>query len=214
MNRKRIFICVLAMIIALTFVPVFPAALAEQKPFSYEHDPRENPYVLTDAIENPDAVYGFSPNPESERLGAFAEYDWTDPELVEKARQKRIEYHESFQSMYDMLFEMRDEGKSIEEMARAVSAERNRLRLEAYKDDPEALAKTKASNLASYGHEEGPTADSLYEKYGSWEAVIQKAFGSNPGMDACCGLYDEYYELYVELGMIPEKAEAEPMQNA
>ena len=28
------------------------------------------------------------------------------------------------------------------------------------------------------------------------------------------GLYNEYYELYVELGMIPEEAEAEPMHNA
>ena len=204
LNGKKLFGCILAVIVALTCVSMLPGALAEEKTFSYEHDPRENPYVLMDAVENPDAVYGFSPNPESVRLGTFAEYDWTDPQVVEEARQKRIAYHESFQSMYDMLFEMRDAGKSIEEMARAVSAERNRLRLEACKDDPEALAKSKESNLAKYGREEGPTADFLYEKNGSWEAVIQGAFGTNAGMDACCGLYDEYYDLYVELGMVSE----------
>ena len=209
LNRKNKFMRTLAVIIVLTFVLMPSGALAEQNEFSYVHDPRENPSAMKDVVENPDAVYGFSPDPESERLGTFAEYDWTDPKVVEEAHQTRVAYHESFQSMYDMLFEMRDAGKSIEEMARAVSAERNRLRLEAGKDDPEALAKTKESNLAAYGNEEGPTADSLYEKYGSWEVVIQKAFGTNAGMDACCGLYDEYYELYVELGMIPEQAECD-----
>ena len=26
--------------------------------------------------------------------------------------------------------------------------------------------------------------------------------GTNMGMDACCGLYDEYYFLYIELGYV------------
>ena len=30
--------------------------------------------------------------------------------------------------------------------------------------------------------------------------VIQKAFSPNLGMDAVCGLYDQYYPLYVMLG--------------
>ena len=104
--------------------------------------------------------------------------------------------------MVDILYRMREEGATIEEMARAVSAERNRLRLESHKDDPEALAKTRSSNLKTYGNEEGPTADSLYEKYGSWATVMQKAFSPNMGMDACCGLYDENYDLYRELGLV------------
>lgn len=184
-----------------------PAATAaeatEPVPFAYVHDPRENPDAMQDIIEDPDAVYGFSPNPESARLGTYADYDWTDAEIVEQGRQDRIAYHESLNSLYDILYKMRDEGKSIEEMARTVSAERNRLRLESYKDDPEGLEKVKQSNLDTYGDENGPSADSLYEKYGSWETVLQKAFGTNAGMDACVGLYDDYYPLYVELGMIP-----------
>lgn len=172
--------------------------------FTYVHDPRENPDAMADIIENPDAVYGFSPNPESTRLGTYAEYDWTDPEIVATAKENRLAYHQSLETMTDILEKMRDEGASVEEMARAVSEERNRLRLEAYKDDPEGLAKVKESNLETYGNENGPTPDQIYEQYGSWEAVMQRAFSSNMGMDACCGLYDDYYQLYIELGLVEE----------
>lgn len=181
-----------------------PVTETKPAPFAYEHDPRQNPAAMEDIVENPDAVYGFSPNPESTRLGKFAEYDWTDPEAVAQYRQERIAYHESLESMMDILHEMRAGGSSIEEMARAVSAERNRLRLESYRDDPAGLEKVKQSNLETYGDENGPTADSLFEKYGSWEIVLQKAFSPNAGMDACTGLYDDYYTLYIELGLIQE----------
>ena len=173
----------------------------EKEVFHYLHDPRENPEAMKDIIEDPDAVYGFSPDPESTRLGTFAEYDWSDEEFVESAKQERIKYHQDMDSMTDILYSMRDQGASTEEMARAVSAERNRLRLESYMNDPDNLAKIKESNLATYGQEEGPTPDQLFEKYGSWALVIQKAFSPNLGMDAICGLYDEYYSLYIELGL-------------
>lgn len=176
---------------------------AQESGFAYEHDPHGNPEAMKDIIVNPEAVYGFSPDPNSTRLGTYAQYDWTDPNAVAKAKEDRIAYHKSLDSMTDILYKMRDEGASTEEMARAVSAERNRLRLAAYQDDPEGLAKVKKSNLETYGHEDGPTPDEMYEKYGSWETVIQKAFSANLGMDACCGLYDEYYPLYIELGLVP-----------
>lgn len=172
---------------------------SEAAGFRYVHDPRSNPGAMADIVENPDAVYGFSPDPESARLGSYAEYDWTNPVFVAQARKERIAYHESMDSMTDILYTMREEGASLEEMARAVSVERNRLRLAAYEGDPEGLANVKESNLRTYGHEDGPTPDELFEKYGSWETVLQKAFSPNMGMDACCGLYDECYPLYIEL---------------
>lgn len=172
--------------------------------FTYVHDPRENPAAMADILVNPQAVYGFSPDPASARLGTYADYDWTDPVLVAKAREERKAYHDSMESMTDILYRMRAEGASVEEMAKAVSAERNRLRLAVHQDDPEGLAKVRESNLKTYGHEEGPTVDQLYEKYGSWTTVLQKAFSPNLGMDACCGLYDEYYWLYIELGYAEE----------
>lgn len=170
--------------------------------FSYAHDPRENPEAMKDVVENPAAVYGFSPDPESTRLGVYAEYDWTDPQFVAGAKEERKAYHESMSTMMDILYAMRADGATIEEMARAVSTERNRLRLAAYENDPDGLEKLKQSNLETYGHEDGPTPDELFEKYGSWQQVLQKAFSTNMGMDACCGLYDEYYQLYIELGYV------------
>ena len=70
------------------------------------------------------------------------------------------------------------------------------------KDDPEGLKAVKERNLKTYGHEDGPTLDELFEQSGSWQAVIQGAFSTNMGMDACCGLYDEYYWLYQEPGYV------------
>ena len=105
--------------------------------------------------------------------------------------------------MYSVMNAMRIEGRSVEEIARAVSAKRNQIRLASYADNPEGLKALKARNLEEYGHEEGPQADDLYEKYGSWERVLEKSFSVNSGMDACLGLYDDYYELYVMTGQIP-----------
>ena len=183
--------------------------------FLYAHDPRTNPEAMKDIVENPDAVYGFSPDPESSRLGSYAEYDWTDPSFVAQAKEDRLAYHESLESLTDILYRMRDEGASTEEMARAVSIERNRLRLALYADNPEGLAKVIKSNLETYGHEDGPTPDELYEKYGSWIVVMQKSFSANMGMDACCGLYDEYYPLYIELGYVdPDPIEPDNLEDS
>ena len=165
--------------------------------FSYVHDPRDNPNAMKDIVVNPDAVYGFSPSPDSTRLKDYADaIDWTDPEQVAKARAQRQAYHDSMSELYRMIEDMLHEGKDVETIARAVSKRRNELRLEADANDPEALALTKKSNLETYGDEMGPSADFLYEKYGSWQKVLEKALGTNAGMDACLGFYDEYYDLY------------------
>ena len=99
--------------------------------------------------------------------------------------------------LYRMIEDMLHESKDVETIARAVSKRRNELRLEAYKDNPEGLEKAKQSNLETYGNENGGTPDYFYEKYGSWEIVIQKALSSNEGADAVLGLYDEYYDTYM-----------------
>ena len=188
---------------------ILPAAAAETtavERFVYRHDPRLNPKAMEDVQVDPAAIYGFSPTPDGS-LRLYVDFGWTDPKAVEKGRQERIFYHESVQSMYDMLTEMRKEGKSTEEIARAVSAERNRLRIASYDGDPEGLATMKARNLEKYGREDGPTPDEMYQQYGAWETVIEKAFSVNMGMDVCLGLYDEYYPFYLAMGSIPEESE-------
>lgn len=172
-------------------------ATAQKTAFAYEHDPRDNPKAMKDIVVNPEAVYGFSPNPESVRLKDYVDFiDWTDPVQVAEARAQRQVYHESMSELYRMIENMLLETKTVEDIARAVSRRRNELRLEAYADDPEGLALAKKSNLETYGDEMGPSADFLYEKYGSWQTVLEKALGTNAGMDACLGFYDEYYDLY------------------
>ena len=175
-----------------------------QGSFTYEHDPRNNPDAMKDIVYNPDAVYGFSPSPNSTRLKDYVDaLDWTDPEQVAEARALRQAYHDSMSELYRMIEDMLHEGKDVETIARAVSQRRNELRLESQADNPEALALTKKSNLETYGNEMGPTADQLYEKYGSWQTVLEKALSTNAGMDACLGFYDEYYDFY-DIGTMAE----------
>ena len=181
---------------------LFAAVLMMLLPLSvfagiYAHDPMEDPKAAQDIVIDPDAVYGYSPNPESKRLGEYANaIDWTDESQVAKARDSRLEYHRQEIQLITILWDMKKEGKNTEEIARAVSGRRNELRLEAYEGDPEGLDRVKKSNLETYGNENGPTAEFLLEKYGSWQTVLEKAFSTNPGMDACLGMYDDYYETY------------------
>ena len=181
-------------------------AVADEKTndFKYEHDPRTNSKAMEDIIVDPEAVFGFAPAPDSTRLGSYTSYDWSDPAVVNKAVKDRIDYLLSYNDMFSKWEEMKKAGKSTEEIARTVSAMRNQMRLDSYKDDPVGLAKVKESNLKTYGNENGPTADSLFEKYGSWDKVITKSFSSNCGMDACLGLYDIQYEHNIQTGEIKE----------
>lgn len=215
MNKKqtqrtapRLPALLLCLCLLCTALPVCATA-AETTAFRYRHDPRLNPNAMADIIVDPTAVYGFSPSPDGS-LKQYVSFDWTDPEFVngEQGRLARIDYHESIAEMYAMLDEMSAEGGSVEEIARAVSAKRNELRLAAYDGDPEGAAAAKARNLERYGHEEGPLPDELYAQYGSWEVVIEKAFSVNAGMDACLGLYDDYYDLYIAAGQIKAESEA------
>ena len=68
--------------------------------FKYKNNPMDNPKAFKDIIENKDAVYGFSPNPESDRIGKFAEYDWTNKEVVVNAKEARLQYHKDNESIY------------------------------------------------------------------------------------------------------------------
>ena len=199
--RVKMIISVITLICIAVSAAAMPVNAAND--FKYEHDPRENPAAMADIIEDDKAIYGFRPNG-SGSLKEYADSDWSDPELVEKGRQDRIAYHDSLKEMYSQLESMQRRGADIEEIARAMSKKRNELRLASCGDDEEALAQLKARNLATYGHEDGPTPGELYEKYGSWEKGLEKAFQTNSGMDACLGLYDDYYYLYVAAGQIPE----------
>ena len=188
------------------------AAPAFAKPGSYIHDPMRNPKAAQDIVVDSDAVYGYAPSPDSVRLKDYVDEDWSDETMVEELRAQREAYHESVRGLYDMIVSMRAVGKSTEEIARAVCTRRNEIRLEAYKDDPQGLEKVKKSNLETYGDENGGTPDYFYEKYGSWETVLEKALSTNAGADACLGLYDKYYETYIIPG--PDQGDPAAAQSS
>ncbi len=176
-------------------------AITNEKPakFTYVHNPALNPKVLEDAEVDANAVFGFKPNTTGS-LSTYTSYDWTIESDVLIYKQNRIDYIEENDGRLKALEnELRAQGKSIEEIARACSLLRNQIRLDQYKNDPEGLEKLKERNMTKYGHEDGPTPDESYTKYGSWEMVLEKAYTTNRGMDACCGVYDLYFYLYNEL---------------
>ena len=193
---------ILALAAAFTAAFTFFAFAAEA---NYEHDPRRCWNTMKDVEYDPAAIYRYRPAADSARLGSYAAFDWTDAALVEKSRQERIAYFQDSQKLTDLMVSMQNEGRSVEEVARAVSALRNQIRLDSYKNNPEGLAAVKESNLKKYGNENGPTADSLYAQKGSWEAVLAGAFSSNPGMDAVLGLYDDSYEFNTKVGAVSEE---------
>lgn len=161
--------------------------------FKYKYDPMNDPKVAGEIIRNPKAVYGFSPNPKSSRIGKYAEkIDWTDSEQVALARQIRESYHNTNQLI---LGKMYNEGYTTREIAIKMVEERNRNRLNSYIDrgDFEGLEIVKQSNLNTYGNEYGMSIEQALKKYGSYEEIIDATIKSNPGMDACTGLYDIYH---------------------
>ena len=181
-----------------------PAESEEQaQPFHYQHDPRLNPYAMEDIVEDENAVYGFRPV-ETGNLKQYAGIAWDDPEEVGKKRAERIAYHDSFSELYDLAGKMFAQGAEIEEIARAVSTRRNELRIKSYEGDPDGLARMKARNLEEYGREEGALPEEHFKLRGSWESVLEGALSVNSGMDACVGLYDDYYDLYVLMGQIED----------
>ena len=98
--------------------------------FKYEHNPMDNPKAARDIIENPDAVYGFSPNSESTRIGKYADkIDWTNPEQVAVARQTREAYHNVNESMLQDLY---NSGYTTKDIAAKMVEERNMNRINSY----------------------------------------------------------------------------------
>jgi len=99
MMKKKILSLLTAIILVTGLsVPVYAESTvireeylsAAQTGFSYEHSPMENKKISGDIIVNPDAVYGFSPNPASAHLGVYAANDWSDGVFVNKARRDRM----------------------------------------------------------------------------------------------------------------------------
>lgn len=111
------------------------------------------------------------------------------PEEREIARDQRMRYHQLLVDMERTECAMRAEGRSEEDIARALVQMRNDA-----KDviragmTQEQVAELEARNEKKYGNPLGPTADQLYMKYGSWEKVADAATRSSAAVDQELGL--------------------------
>ncbi len=167
--------------------------------FTYKNKPMDNPKAAKDIVENPNAVYGYSPKPDSSLNEYVKIIDWTDQKQVAQAQAERIKYHKKLEIEKAVLKEktqrLTDKGYSIKDIAKLVVDERNKNRMQIYikSGNIKGLEAMKIRNIRKYNNADGPTADYLFNKYGSWEDVIYSSIRSNPGMDACTGLYDIYY---------------------
>ena len=153
-------------------------------------NPSDNPKVLADAIEDSTAVYGYRPR-EDGSIKQFANYDWSDPKVVAELREIRLDYLQENRSYQNMVDNMRNAGCSNTEIAQRLVVERNTHRLSYYVDETgkiinEDLYRQAAEHCVSYedlrkGINGKPAKTDLQ--------IIESAMKSNPGYDACCGLY-------------------------
>jgi hypothetical protein len=75
---------------------------------------------------------------------------------------------------------MRLQGKSSEEIARTVNAQRNQLKLDyRAQTNPTEVAKYEQRNMTLYQNPVGPTVEQLIQKGKTWDDIINSA--SKPG---------------------------------
>lgn len=167
----------------------------ERAVFKYKHDPSQNPKVLRDAVEDPNAVYGFRPR-KGGSLDSFVYGDWEDPAAVEIYRQNRIAYHNRNEgAAQQIVSDMTAKGASVEEIAKAACEYRNQSRISAYLDFEGNIINIDGYNAALL-RAESNSYDNLIQRGKTPEQIIKTATKGNPAMDACTGLYDEYFDTY------------------
>ena len=155
-------------------------------------NPLDDPKVAKDIIADSNAVYGYRPKPGSS-LDKF-DIDWSDANEVAKARAARLEYIRAMEAKKAKLSAEIDkylsEGKSMKEIADIKVQQRNADRIKSYEinGDYENLQKLYNRNLQEYGRKEGPTAQQLLERYGTYEDVIYSSVKVNKGMNVALNI--------------------------
>lgn len=92
-----------------------------------------------------------------------------------------------------LVSEMRNQGNTDEQIARAVSEYRNKSRLSSYMDDNGNIVNPSGYNQA-LSH--CKSYEDLIKEGKTDKGIIESATRGNPAMDACTGLYDDYYDTY------------------
>jgi hypothetical protein len=100
----------------------------------------------------------------------------------------RSQYLDRVASMRTTEQAMRAADSSEQEIANALVNLRNEAKVAARAlMNPDDVTKLEARNLAKYGNPVGPNADWLYDRYGSWEEVINAAYRTDPAINKLLG---------------------------
>lgn len=90
---------------------------------------------------------------------------------------------------------MTAKGTSVEDIAREICEYRNQSRISAYFNSNGSI-KNISGYQAALIRAEKNSYDNLIKSGKTPEQIIKSATKGNPVMDACTGLYDEYFDTY------------------
>ncbi|WP_141735136.1 RHS repeat-associated core domain-containing protein [Oligoflexus tunisiensis] len=108
--------------------------------------------------------------------------------LMQDAAKQRASYLSKVSSLMAAAERMKAEGKSPEHIARVTVEGRNAIKLEVRAQGNWFLARAAdIRNIVKYGNRAGPSADRLYQKYGSWEEVTRAAMRTNSTINRLTG---------------------------
>ena len=150
--------------------------------------------MLADAEEDPNAVYGYRPRSDGS-LKKFANKDWSDSQLVENARLERLDYIAKDRAISQLVSDMKKQGYSTEDIARAACDYRNQTRLNSYIDSNGKIIDADGYAVA-LERMTTRSYDALIQSGKTPEQIIGSSTRTNPAMDACVGLYDDNFNTY------------------
>jgi hypothetical protein len=131
--------------------------------------------------------------PEPAKVGAPPEPGKTgapiDAARIADLKAMRLRYLEGIQALETTENEMRRLGRTTEQIARQLVGDRNALKVETRAlMKPEEVAQLEARNLKKYGDPVGPTPEWLFDKYGSWDKVLEAVKRTDPVTNQLLGI--------------------------
>lgn len=149
-----------------------------------------DPNISSEVEIDADSVTGYRIKEDAPRLKDFSDIDFSDPKAVSNAQSIRKPYLDAEIANQNTCKSMLENGASTEEVGRYAVELRNQTRINANINNPEVLESMYDSNLRNFGNKFGMTPEQAFEKYGSWEKVINASTRTNPAMDIALGLYE------------------------
>jgi hypothetical protein len=142
--------------------------------------------VPHDLVADTKGVYGYLPKAGSQFSPPKWPVEWSNAEQVAAARKVRLDYHQGLASEKDIVTNLRSKGVSDESIARQIVEMRNQTRMSKY--SPEQLPTLFERNINTYQNPYGPSFESLLNKYGSFQEIINAGTRSNATMDILTGI--------------------------